>query len=96
MSEEIDYRIQKLLETLDERFKDAERRLASGNLEFEDEVLEAISKLSKRLDVYEKRLLKLEDNSSWNLLIEEAQKLKMTPEQFLKRMITDYLKRKDK
>jgi len=37
-----------------------------------------------------------EDCSSWNLMMEEAQKLKMTPEQFLKRMITDYLKRKDK
>lgn len=90
-----------------ERFQEARRELKGDVTELEEQLLQVVDKINQRMDdldkridaietKFEVRISKLEGTSAWNLLIEEPQKLKMTPEQFLKRMITDYLRRKDR
>ena len=93
MSEEIEFELRRFLDDLNERFNEAKRELRTSSLEHDEQVLDAIHKLSKRLDDHEARLSKVEDTSAWNLLVEEAGKMGVSPEQLLKKAITEYVKK---
>jgi hypothetical protein len=86
--------LEALKESLNEKFVQASRHLTTNLAELEYQILEKIDILKDELELVKGRLSKLEDNSAWNLLVEEAKNLNLTPEQLLKRAITEYTKRK--
>ena len=78
---------------LDGRVNELRREMRAEIAELEMHFLEVIAVQRARIRELETRLTKLEKNSAWNLLVEEANKMGITPEKLLKRAIADYAKK---
>lgn len=88
--------LDKIAYSMNERFNETRREMKTDVAELDSQLLEAVNRINRRLDGIEERLAKLEENSAWNLLVEQAKKLDITPERLLKRAITEYMKKDGK
>lgn len=82
--------IQRLLESLNEKLDEVRRNLNMNVSELEFQVLEKLDDMKREIEGVKARVSKLEDQSAWNILIEEADKFNMSPEQLLKKALTEY------
>lgn len=102
--EEFDFKFERIVHlrldqvegNINDKLTNIGKNLSNSLSELEYQLLEKISGLDKRVGSLEQRLKKLEDTSVWNLLLEEAKKNGVAPEEFLKSLMTDHLKKQKK
>ncbi len=90
----IRFYLEQISYSMNERFDEARRQLNSNLSELEFQILERLNEQKKDVESVKQRVQKLEDNSAWSLLIEEANKLGIPPEQLLKKAITEYARKR--
>ena len=86
-------KLDRFYELVSARVEEIRREHVTSLNEMEFHLLEKIDAGKRENEALGKRVQKLEDSSAWNLLLEEAKRLDMTPEQLLKQALTEYTKK---
>lgn len=83
-------KLDSLLKSVNERVEEIRRELNTSLNEMEFHLLEKINKNLQLIEAVSKRVAQLEDASAWNQLLEEAEKSGLTPEQMLRKALSEY------